>query len=139
MKRRALALLIVFGVIAAACSGDDDDSKSRSASAVSSTTTLPELVGTLEVGDIPAPDRCDPIDPRHCLLPSPSDTFTVADETTGTGRRVSLQRDSMPTNKDGVHVDPTEWNRNDGFSPGQPISIFVPRLDGARSQLPPST
>ena len=65
MKRRALALLIVFGVIAAACSGDDDDSKSRSASAVSSTTTLPELVGTLEVGDIPAPDRCDPIDPRH--------------------------------------------------------------------------
>ncbi len=74
-------------------------------------------------------DRCDPTDPRHCLLPFPSDTFTVADSTTDTKRRVAFERVSMPTNDQGVQIDPTEWNRNDGFSPGQPVSLFVPGLD----------
>src|SRR5581483_12090255 len=79
--------------------------------------------------DAPAPDRCDPLDTRLCLFPFPNDFYTVADDTTDTGRRVNLVRESMPTNKDGVHVDPTEWNRNDGFSPGSQIFTFVAGLD----------
>ena len=90
--------------------------------------TPPELVGEITV-DVVAADRCDPLDTRHCLLPFPSDTFTVEDPDTDTGRRVQLARESMPVNIDGVHADPTEWNRNDGFSPGQPASTFVPGLD----------
>ncbi len=45
----------------------------------------------------------------------------------------------MPTNVSGVAVDPTEWNRNDGFSPGQPITLFVPGLDLRASGAAPVT
>ena len=27
----------------------------------------------------------------------------------------------MPANDKGVHIDPTDWNRADGFSPGSTI------------------
>src|SRR5512135_461326 len=69
--------------------------------------------------DVTAPDaeRCEILDPSHCLLPFPSDRFTVDDPTTDTGKRISFPADSLPANVHGVHVDPTEWNRNDGFSP----------------------
>ena len=39
----------------------------------------------------------------------------------------------MPANAGGVHIDPTEWNRNDGFSPGEPVSTYVPGLDLQRT------
>ncbi len=72
---------------------------------------------------------CDPIDPAHCLLPFPNDHFTVADVSTATGRRVNLSALALPTNVAGKPWDPTEWNRNDGFSPGTPILTRVPGLD----------
>lgn len=34
----------------------------------------------------------------------------------------------MPRNVLGKPVDPTEWNRNDGFSPGALIITYVPNL-----------
>ncbi len=74
-------------------------------------------------------DRCDPLDGRHCMLPFPSDTFTVDDPETDTTKRINFALESMPTNVGGTHIDPTEWNRNDGFSPGQAISLFVPGVD----------
>ncbi len=83
--------------------------------------------------DVAHPDRCDPIDTRHCLLPFPNDFFTTEDAATDTGLRVNLVRESMPTNVDGVQVDPTEWNRNDGFSPGAQIATFVAGVDLAAS------
>ncbi|HEX5615155.1 MAG TPA: hypothetical protein VFZ83_08365 [Acidimicrobiia bacterium] len=121
--RSSILVALLAGVAASgalgACSDDPDDD-------VSDTTA--ELVGDIVI-DVDAPQRCDPLDARHCLLPFPSDTFTVEDPTTDTGRRVELARESMPVNADGVHADPTEWNRNDGFSPGQPASTYVPGLD----------
>src|SRR5262249_9178746 len=69
----------------------------------------------------------------------PSDFFTVADASTDTGRRVAFQRESLPANVSGVHIDPSEWNRSDGFSPGAQIMLRVPGLDPARSGLPPIT
>ncbi len=91
----------------------------------------------------PAADPCDPIDPGNCLYPFPSDFYTVADSSTPTGRRVNFPAAAMPTNKSGVQVDPTQWNLNDGFSPGSSIITRVPGLDNpgavANSHLPPVT
>ncbi len=75
--------------------------------------------------------RCETIAApgSNCLFPWPSDHFTVRDPSTGTGRRVHLSRDSTPANKDGVHVDPTELNRSDGFSPGVSIVTHIPGME----------
>ena len=73
---------------------------------------------------------CDDFDTALCLLPFPNDAFTVADPSTATGRRVALRQDSMPVSHiTGQHVNPTAWNRNDGFSPGSPVLTYVPGLD----------
>ena len=76
-----------------------------------------------------APDGCDPLDTRHCLLPFPSNAYRAND-------RVALPLAGMPANVDGVAIDPTEWNRNDGFSPNTPILTHVAGLDGEASNLP---
>jgi hypothetical protein len=76
---------------------------------------------------------CDFLDPAKCLYPFPNDYFTVRDRSTDTGRRVELAADSMPRNAAGVAVDPAEWNRNDGFSPGSPVITFIPGLDLERT------
>lgn len=86
-----------------------------------------------------APERCDPLDERHCLLPFPSDTFTVDDPSSETGKRVAFARESMIVNARGVRVDPTHWNHNDGFSPGSQISTFIAGLDVAASRIPSVT
>jgi len=84
-------------------------------------------------------DRCDPLDPSLCLLPFPNDWFTTPDPSSDTGRRVHMDASSTPANVGGVHIDPTEWNHNDGFSPGQALMVHVPGLDPAASGLPPVT
>ena len=66
---------------------------------------------------------------QQCLAPFPDDFYTRADRHTATGRRVHFDRASMPANTKGVHIDPAQWNRNDGFSPGITIVIRVPGLD----------
>jgi hypothetical protein len=74
-------------------------------------------------------DRCDPIDPAHCMFPFPNDHFTVADSSTDTGRRIDFHPLSMPRNRAGVPINPTDYNRNDGFSPGNMIITHVPGLN----------
>ncbi len=79
---------------------------------------------------------CDMLDTAHCLLPFPSDHFTVAASPDspqsvnkdGTGRRINFNALAMPRNVAGKPIDPTEWNRNDGYSPGQQIITYVPNL-----------
>lgn len=90
------------------------------------------LVAAAPIADeVPVTDTgvCDPLDPAHCLLPWPSDHFTVEDATTDTGRRLALDLRAMPRNVAGKPIDPIDWNRNDGFSPGQMIVTKVPGLD----------
>lgn len=91
---------------------------------------------------------CDLLDPAHCMLPFPSDHFTVpappgSPQARGTGRRVNIHPLATPRNRFGKPVDPTEWNRNDGFSPGQLIVTYVPGLaanaDGSIPGAPPIT
>jgi hypothetical protein len=87
---------------------------------------------------------CNGTPKRGCLLPFPSNVaHTKKDKTSATGRRVALTRAELPTNVKGVPVDPTEFNRNDGFSPGQSIIVHVPPLktqaDLAKSKIVRST
>ncbi len=94
---------------------------------------------------------CDLLDPAHCLLPFPNDHFTVVAsagspqsvEEGGTGRRINFNPLAMPRNVAGKPIDPTEWNRNDGYSPGQMIVTYVPGLaanaDGTIAGAPPIT
>ncbi len=72
---------------------------------------------------------CDPIDPAVCLQPFPNDYFTVADPSTDTGRRVNFDITAMPQNIAGNPIRPDEWNRNDGFSPGQSVITKVPGME----------
>jgi hypothetical protein len=74
-------------------------------------------------------DRCDFLDKSVCLFPFPNDDFTKADKSTDTGKRLNLNKDSMPANTAGVHIDPTDQNRADGFSPGNLIVTHVPGMD----------
>src|SRR3954451_13245404 len=76
---------------------------------------------------------CDPTDHAACLLPFPNDTFTVAAPTTKTGRRVNISPLATPRNVAGKPIDPTEFNRNDGWSPGATLLASVPGLDLAKT------
>jgi hypothetical protein len=89
--------------------------------------------------DLALQDRCDPLAPERCLLPFPSDYFTVRDRGTATGRRVAFVQEALPANAEGTHLDPTEWNRLDGFSPGAAVLVWFPTADLVRSDAPPLT
>jgi hypothetical protein len=79
--------------------------------------------------DTSTASRCDFMNSPLCLEPWPNDYFTVADATTDTGRRLNLNASSLPANTSGVHIDPTDINRGDGFSPGNLITIKIPQVE----------
>ncbi|MEE4144664.1 MAG: hypothetical protein V2I26_07680, partial [Halieaceae bacterium] len=118
----SLALAFALG----ACSDNNNNDRKD---------TAPEPVSI----ETPDADRCEILDSGNCMFPWPSSAFTVADDSTVTGLRVNLNRESLPANKQGVRVDPAEWNRNDGFSPSQMILAQVPGVDLAQTGAPPIT
>ena len=73
-----------------------------------------------------APRGCDPLDPSACLLPWPNDHFVKHG-------RLALRDAMMPHNRAGKPIRAADYNRSDGFSPGQTIVTRVPRLDLRRS------
>jgi hypothetical protein len=81
--------------------------------------------------DLANANRCDFIAAQgtECLFPWPNDYYTTSDPKTGTGRRVNVKLASTPENKNAVHIDPSEINTSDGFSPGSMIVLRVPGLD----------
>src|SRR5436190_12954691 len=62
--------------------------------------------------------QCDDFDPSVCLQPFPNNLFTKPSSKTDTGLRVHFALTSMPRNAAGKPIQPAQWNRNDGFSPG---------------------
>ena len=106
------------------------------AAILAATLPLSSVVNAAPVVPVQTAAICDPIDPAACLLPFPNDFFTVADGSTETGRRINLSIDAMPRSGaevseggEGKPVDPTEWNRNDGWSPGSMVMTKVPGID----------
>src|SRR5439155_424205 len=79
------------------------------------------------------------LDPAVCLYPFPSDFFTVADGTTDSGKRVNFTTVAMPKNNAGVFMNPSDYNWNDGFSPGVTILTRVPGVDLAMTGAAPIT
>jgi predicted esterase len=70
------------------------------------------------------PDDCNPLGDNHCMTPWPNSAFEVADATsTITGRRLAIPATTLPANFEHVHVDPTQWNLADGFSPSAPLMM----------------
>ncbi|MFL5896697.1 MAG: hypothetical protein ACJ76Z_16480 [Thermoleophilaceae bacterium] len=72
---------------------------------------------------------CDDFDPSVCLQPFPNNLFTKPSTKTPTGLKVHFALTSMPRNAAGKPIQPRQWNRNDGFSPGSLITTHVPGLD----------
>ena len=147
--KRAATVLAVASLLFTSCSGGKATTRSTTPSTSGSTNTLtPSTTSTVPTpadaattADVQkaldgAPAGCDPLDTARCLLPFPSNAYTVADSASGTGLRVAFPADGMPANQIGVKVDPMEWNRNDGFSPNTPILAYLPGLDADASKLP---
>ena len=63
------------------------------------------------------------------MLPFPDDYYTVKDKSTKTGRLVNFTDAGMPQNVGGTPIAAAPYNLNDGFSPGQVITLKVPGLD----------
>ena len=81
--------------------------------------------------DLSRASDCDFIGQQQgslCLLPFPDDYYTVADQSTGTGRRIDFHTSGMPRNAASVPVSPAPYNLNDGFSPGVGMVVRVPGL-----------
>ena len=141
MRRQWGILVVAALLVGAACSGDDGG---EAASGERTDTTLgsppppqpapPEMLAAIE--DDGGGPECDPLDPTACLLPFPSNRFTVESPETDTGLLVAFPEAGMPSNEDGVVVDPTEWNRNDGASPGTALLTVAPGVDLEASGLP---
>jgi hypothetical protein len=79
-----------------------------------------------------APRGCDPLDPSACLLPWPNDYFRK-------DGRLALKDAQMPHSSDGKPIRARDYNRSDGFSPGQILVTLVPGLDLRRSGAAPVT
>ncbi|MCB1856088.1 MAG: hypothetical protein KDI05_14470, partial [Halieaceae bacterium] len=118
-----LAVALLLG----ACSDNNNNNKDKDPEPV------PVSIET------PNADRCEILDSDNCMFPWPSNVFTVADEGSDTGLLINLNQESLPANKQGVKVDPSEWNRNDGFSPSQMIVAQIPGVDLAQTGAPAIT
>lgn len=78
------------------------------------------------------PEHCDFLDNTICLQPWPNDYYTKDDPSTPTGKRLNLGAESTPVNTGNAnptHLDVTDINRGDGFSPGNMIILKIPGLD----------
>ncbi len=131
--RPVAAVLLAAALLASSCSGTDGSSGGDDGPGT-------DVAGErLVAEEPPGTGHCDDTDQTRCLLPWPSDTYTRSDPESVTGLRVDLPLDGMPTNATGVPVDPTEWNRNDGFSPASIAQVVIPDVDPEASRLPPQT
>lgn len=80
-----------------------------------------------------AQNPCDGLDSAGCMLPFPDDYYTTTDTASATGLHVLFPSGALPRNAAGAPLDPTPYERNDGFSPGSTILTHVPGLDLGRS------
>jgi hypothetical protein len=141
-RRAAVARTVCAALLVAAVTvGCSDDDAPEDAAATTTTVTAPRATPiaaadaaqlATDVGD----GSCDEIDTTRCLLPFPSNRFTEAADSTDTKLRVHLPEGQL-ANTSGSTLDVTEWNRNDGFSPGTPMLVSAPDVDLAASEAPP--
>ncbi len=125
-RAKGLFLLAVLIGSLAACSNSNDNNDQNAAPIEPLVPVQPAEV--ISIDDSRA-EFCDLLDTANCILPFPSNVFTRESDTTDNGLLVNFSEEAMPVNSEGSVVDPTEWNRNDGFSPGTVMITQVPALD----------
>jgi len=77
-----------------------------------------------DAGGVTFRAECENINATHCLMPWPSDRYR------GEDGMLALEADAMPVNEFGTPVDPTVFDRFDGFSPaGSMITSFEGEVD----------
>ena len=98
--------------------------------------------------DVESATYCDHTVISHCMYPFPNNFFTRQDSDTPTGLRVNFDIKAMPVAQpvdipaspantrfvpikttEATPIDPTQWNRNDGFSPGSMLLAHMPGID----------
>ncbi len=153
-RLRLPVVVTAVALLALACASDDDVLPAFSGDIAAGNPVTAEAEAPTISGEAPdptplddegetelqaalatSPTGCDTFDTRSCLLPFPSDEYTVEDTSSGTGRRVDLPTGLLP-NADGATLDPTAWNRNDGFSPSTPILVHIPNFAPENTPLP---
>ena len=76
--------------------------------------------------------ECNPLGGDRCLLPFPTSLYLADDAGSATGVRLDIPAGALPTNEDGVAIDPALYNTHDGFSPAAPIlAAFAVGIDPA--------
>jgi hypothetical protein len=93
--------ILISTCLAAACGGGDGD---------------------LDLG---VPQECNPLG-SACAVPWPSAIYEVADAATATGRRLAVPPGALPTNIDGIAIEPARFNAMDGFSSAGAMIIAFP-------------
>jgi hypothetical protein len=121
-RNMAVAMAIGLGLIVGGCPSTGTDGPD---------TAAPPL--DLSEVDWGSSD-CDPLMPEGCALPWPSNHYLVEDSSRVTGFGLEFGPTSLPANRDGDHVDPTAWQRMDGYGVGSPIVVYFEGLDD--SNLP---
>lgn len=82
--------------------------------------------------DLATPDNCNPLGGARCSGPWPSSVFEKDDAASPTGRRLDIPKGALPTNIDGIAIEPDLWNQLDGFSSAAPmITAFAEGVDPA--------
>ena len=139
-SKRALPALACSVMLLHGCLDSSSDSDDRS--------EVPEAPETIDLSELDETTAafCDLTVASHCLYPFPNNFYTRTDAGTETGLRVNLDPQAMPVaqpvsippsqlapqgveTSDQTPIDPTEWNRNDGFSPGSMVLAHLPGID----------
>lgn len=82
--------------------------------------------------DLATPDQCNPLGGSRCITPWPSALYEADDAASETGRRLALPPGALPTNIDGIPLEPALLNKWDGFSSAAPpVTAFETGVDGA--------
>jgi hypothetical protein len=76
----------------------------------------------------PVKSTCDPLDPKICMQPWPSNFYTKEADTP-TGVQLDVPEEATPANRLGKQIDTTDINRADGFSPGNLIVTKIPQVE----------
>ena len=154
VRFRLPILVTAVALMALACAPDEVSKPAFTGDIASGNPPAEEVAATTISGDAPDAtplsaeqqaqltaalqantEGCDVYSTRSCLLPFPSDSYTVEDNATGTGRRVDIPT-GLLANVEGTTFDPMQWNRNDGFSPATPILVHVPGLSFDQTAFP---
>lgn len=151
--RRFVTALTLLATLASC--GDDGSATTSEADTSSSgdgpTTSASTLPTTTEAdttagGVVEPPPEvdwphvgCDPLVPSFCPLPFPSNVYSVADDSTPTGRRVQLEEEAMPLDYYDGRPEADAWNHADGFTPGLALLAHFPGVTAASLGAFPSS